>query len=266
MNWLTKEYIESEAKKGKLEAVNCSIEHYGQMCNCTEEEFREGIDELSVGIHHDFCALCGRHNGTGKNTCPLGDCEEMGACCAEWEYMHSVFDCWQKGQAAFSKLQSKMQVVLDRLKSERDKLLAKKVCKKEPELRHGDVRWHHPNDPIFLMGNDWYNYDHKLYGDGKNDETWSEYPFRFNIFDDLKQLAEPLREYKAECCQRDCAGSIELSVDLSKPDPIEITIDNHGRASYISFTIEKFSRLLMAGRRLIATAKMEKEKCSSHSK
>jgi len=103
---------------------------------------------------------------------------------------------------------------------------------KKPKLRHGDVRWTNACDPIIFLGEDWYNHGVKLSGNGRSDETWLTYPHQFNIFDDLKAVAEPLDEFEIKSSERQnkLKGSFDeahvLITDTEDGDYVSIAIEN----------------------------------------
>lgn len=67
MKWLTTEHIQAQAKKGRRQALECSIEHWEQLAGATFEELEcLKSDEVNMGTSN--CALCLRHDGC--SSCP----------------------------------------------------------------------------------------------------------------------------------------------------------------------------------------------------
>ena len=70
MKWLTTEHIQAQAKKGRKEALECSIEHWRQLAGATFKELLAGSIAGETHYGPAFCALCLRYE-KGCGYCPL---------------------------------------------------------------------------------------------------------------------------------------------------------------------------------------------------
>lgn len=76
MKWLTKTQVKNAAKKGERTAIKCSIRHWTQIRDATNEELAQADDNDKVSNGAEFCALCKRYynlntNGNACEYCPL---------------------------------------------------------------------------------------------------------------------------------------------------------------------------------------------------
>ena len=60
MKWLSKQYINDEARKGRKEALLCSRKHWEQLCSATQRELKEAPESIAYGM---YCAMCHRYSG-----------------------------------------------------------------------------------------------------------------------------------------------------------------------------------------------------------
>lgn len=61
MKWLTTEYIQAQAKKGRRQALEATMEHWEQMAKATWRELVTGMRSGKVSIFTTHCALCARY-------------------------------------------------------------------------------------------------------------------------------------------------------------------------------------------------------------
>lgn len=115
IKWLTKAEIVKAAKESDEAALACSIEHYQQMCDATEEEFREAYPG-KVNINGENCALCQRYNskGQGCETCLF---QVNGRTNPLWWEVKDALEEWEKGKCPYSALHNVFHDVLTALQA-----------------------------------------------------------------------------------------------------------------------------------------------------
>lgn len=87
MNWLTQEEIQAAAKKGRKQALLCSIEHWRQLSGATWRELVYGERKNLVHDSGDECPLCNRYDECLY--CPL---KSAGECCGETDSAYDRTD------------------------------------------------------------------------------------------------------------------------------------------------------------------------------
>jgi len=68
MDWLTKKQVKEASEAGTAEALQCSIDHWKQLRDCTPDELRDTYNSDLVHTGRAFCALCQRFD-TANNSC-----------------------------------------------------------------------------------------------------------------------------------------------------------------------------------------------------
>lgn len=151
IDWLTREEVFQEARKGPLEAVQCSILHWKQIqaAGLRGYVYAAGKNLVSMGMEH--CSMCQRYHNRGSNvhcaSCPLG--EESGLankCFREYQ------DIISTGKANEASFQETTRAIIKRLQAHEAELL-KAVKKPEPVLQHfrlGDVARMMPSGNIYI--------------------------------------------------------------------------------------------------------------------
>lgn len=72
MEWLTTDYIQAQAQKGRRQALECSIEHWRQLAGATYNSIKRAIDKGLVDVGSDYCALCEKYYSDFHcGPCPL---------------------------------------------------------------------------------------------------------------------------------------------------------------------------------------------------
>ena len=61
MDWITKEYVKSEAAKGRRQAIECTQLHWQQLCKAGPKELQKALDNSKVEIDDFHCAMCRRY-------------------------------------------------------------------------------------------------------------------------------------------------------------------------------------------------------------
>ncbi len=97
MKWLTTEHIQAEAKKGRRQALECSIEHWEQLAGATYRELVYGMCNGKVAIHATYCAFCSRYFyaagvGKGCKECPLRIFQKATCGGGQWWKVREVID------------------------------------------------------------------------------------------------------------------------------------------------------------------------------
>ena len=254
MEWMTTEHVKQEAEKELLAALECSREHHNQIATAEYKELMRGMLDDKVTISEDYCALCQRvmsgesiYLRMAKNcsSCPLK--AEIG-CCGRFQDLNKAWVIYRKDMSLsnykdVTKFAAKLRDRIDEL------IVIEKAKSKKAELRygdHGDYGYDkqgaqcmslvlnkalttcsrnnvHPRVDKGLV---WFVPDN-IVG---------------NIFDDLKELKEPLEEFTATCVEfrLDSKGALEIG-------------------NYM-FTSESTRKIAMQIRRLIYT---HEQKCKT---
>ena len=136
--WLTREYIREQAKKGLLEATRVSLEHHWQIHDADPEDFREAYMANEVDTRNNLCGLCQANpDGSGDHWdgCPLGDSK---GCCKEWRILTLAVDKFLFRNGGYSAVVHAEDALIARLEAIRDNLLKNKT-KAEPEIERCEV-------------------------------------------------------------------------------------------------------------------------------
>lgn len=155
MEWITEQEVKEAAERGLVPALECSYRHWCQICDASEEEFREARRRGLVHNGTNFCALCARHYPCSRgSSCPLfaWDIDGKHRSCADglwhatnYEYSYGVFQ-----QAARALRDRIFEVLMEHTIKERVKEAPKEEPKK-PELRHGDYGVDVGGDPCIVL-------------------------------------------------------------------------------------------------------------------
>lgn len=92
MDWITKEYIKSEAAKGRRQAIECTQLHWRELAKAKPKELEEAFDNKDVTITTDYCAICQRYLLSGAGMmCPkcLLKCRDV------WNKARDTFYQWR---------------------------------------------------------------------------------------------------------------------------------------------------------------------------
>ena len=103
INWITQEQAREAAKKGDIEAVQCSLVHHKQILDASPEELGEAIDKGLVTVSAEHCACCKRGtslDGESKKcyNCPLGGKTllDNNCCSGIWSVLDYAFSDFKK--------------------------------------------------------------------------------------------------------------------------------------------------------------------------
>lgn len=147
-----------------------------------------------------------------------------------------------------------------RARMEIDRIKAEIAEAEKPKLRHGDVRLFDrtPASPMIYMADSWYNKNGLM-------STWEnceKLPTKYNFFDDLKALQEPLEEFEIKhgypCKQRVNAGwSIQPSGLLY------VGCGEQGTTRSFHFSAGELDEFILNLRRMQATQERKAKKESA---
>ena len=98
IKWLTKDYIQQQAEKGRKEALFCCRKHWLQLKFASPSQLLRAIKNHAVTLRSTFCALCYLYNNKHCKSCPLVKC----SCSLErqtfWGKAILAFNNWRAEQ------------------------------------------------------------------------------------------------------------------------------------------------------------------------
>jgi hypothetical protein len=130
MDWLTKDYIQAEAKKGRKRAIECTRLHWWQLWKAGPKELNVKLGS-HVDISNEYCAMCLRYfkadkrNTYGKcYNCPLNcwkiwfiaeeSLGEWGVSLDGWDE-NAIRSNWRKWKQASKAMLDKIDRLYERL-------------------------------------------------------------------------------------------------------------------------------------------------------
>jgi hypothetical protein len=93
MDWLTKDYIQAEAKKGRKQAIECTRLHWQQLVKAGPDALSDGLKCDDVDISSGYCAMCLRYTDW-MNRNPCKKC--LLVCLEVWGIANSMLWNWRK--------------------------------------------------------------------------------------------------------------------------------------------------------------------------
>ncbi|HDZ86393.1 hypothetical protein LCGC14_0619340 [marine sediment metagenome] len=258
MKFMTKEYVQQEAKKGDLPALWCSLLHHQQGRDATRGQLIDVLESGGFELGRETCACCARYEKAtycGGSKCPLYDTQCCGGVYTKAETLADMFkdNPTPDNHQAFKDAE---QAVCDYIQGVIDGLEKKIAEEKKPDLRHGDEYHDGCNGVVLLKkGNMWrMEYNSETYTESNKRDMLSRikaigYILVGNIFDkldDLTVLSEPLTEFEI----------------ADNPSNFGLKVDDRGH--FISFKgdlgsvqvrYEDFDEFILNIRRMQATLK-----------
>lgn len=183
---ITEKEVKEQAAISDEAALEVSIKHWKELATCTKEEYEETRDDGYVWSEH--CGLCSRHNPyscvSGRSKCPLRI--KKGTTCAN---IHPFMVA--KKAEDFDSFRAAAYKMYELLCSLRVK------CEKKPELRHGDYGLDDSNTPCLSLYSSTQGGLREMgpacFHDNCGSNATQRPDNKFgNIFDELKELVEPL--------------------------------------------------------------------------
>ncbi len=146
----------------------------------------------------------------------------------------------------------------DDFSSEIAELEAQLAEAEKPKLRYGDVRYYggRRTAPVVYVGGRWFNAATELRVPLSVAEC-EKLPTEFNIFDDLKALAEPLETFEMDCrCNPE--DKLQVAICGGCPNGNDIRFSINGSGLSIHVPLEDISKLILNLCRMKATVEKAK--------
>ena len=259
MKFMTKEYVNQEAKKGDLAALRCSLLHHQQGRDATRGQLIDGIENNAFALGIVTCACCEKYRFPSCEGCPLG--HHKSCCKGLYELANVALELFDEdptldNHQAFKDAEQAVcdyiQGVIDGLEKNKEKQIAEE---KKPKLRHGDYGFSDRQDTTHLVIADntgalrWTNFTGGYDGERVKKGDHARHFVRIgNIFDGLTVLSKPLTEFEMN------GKGYKLEV-IAGEDNVRFTV-NAGNSNLSTFIpLENFDELILNLRRIQATLK-----------
>jgi hypothetical protein len=271
MNFLTRDQIKTEAGKGEIEALKCSLKHHEQGRDATSLELQNAIRDDRFGHGPDWCSSCVRDDEV-ESDCSCGLYGKQTGCCnGLYNPVYKALGIFTKDPSnanhkAFTEAESK---VCEYIQGVIDKKEAELEDAKKPVLKVGDI-WG-DGSPVMLL-NEW-NIHHRNNEKGRivdcqcdlmpnfSETYYKGQPIIGNlkdIFDDLKAMQENVTEFEMDCLSH-AGDRVSMSIVDSESRPV-FELKYYKKGVYAGNCFVKITDFILKLRQMQATLKRNEAK------
>ena len=121
INWLTADYVKTEAEKGLKEALAVTKLHWLQMSEATLEQLEAEFKDtrtLDSYTSTSYCGLCQYMKLTKKRVCPLNrNCSRGNMiCCSEYRKVDKTFGVYKSIAEIYPDFHEKSGILYEKIK------------------------------------------------------------------------------------------------------------------------------------------------------